>query len=116
MERPATVFRQAPPRTRAWSDLKHKPACLLHRRLEADPRFAEYGRPRAQCQLQVSQTEFDFLVPPSGRRKARLMNLEQFVGWGRRTRQVLERQLPVVSQHASPPCPNTPAANDSNKS
>ena len=82
-------------------DLKHKAACLLKRRLEADPRFAEYSRQMAQCKFQVAQTELDFLVPPSGRRKARFMNLEKFVGWGRRTLQVLERPSPVVCQHAS---------------
>ena len=94
-------FRQDHPQTRALYDLKHKAACLLKRRLEADPRFAEYSRRMAQCKFQVSQTELDFLVPPSGRRKARFMNLEQFVGWGRRTLQVLERPSPVVCQHAS---------------
>ena len=94
-------FRQDHPRTRAWYDLKHKAAGLLQRRLEADPRFAEYSRQRGQCQFQVSQTERDFLVPPSGRRKARFMNREQFVGWGRRTLQVLEHPSPVVCQHAS---------------
>ena len=94
-------FRQDHPQTRALYDLKHKAACLLKRHLEADPRFAEYSRQMAQCKFQVSQTELDFLVPPSGRRKARFMNLEQFVGWGRRTLQVLERPSPVVCQHAS---------------
>ena len=93
-------FRQDHPQTRALYDLKHKAACLLQRRREADPRFAEYSRRMAQCQFQVSQTELDFLVPPRGRRKARFMNLEPFVGRGRRTRQVLERPAPVVYQHA----------------
>ena len=92
-------FRQDHPRTRAVYDLKHKAACLLKRRLEADPRFAEYSRQMSQCKFQVAQTELGFLVPPSGRRKARFMNLEKFVGWGRRTLQVLERPSSVVSQH-----------------
>lgn len=94
-------FRQDHPSTRALYDLKHKAACLLKRHLEADPRFAEYSRQMAQCKFQVAQTELDFLVPPSGRRKARFMNLEKFVGWGRRTLQVLERMPPVVRSHAS---------------
>ena len=94
-------FRQDHPQARALYDLKHKAACLLKHRLEADPRFAEYSRQMAQCKFQVAQTELDFLVPPSGRRKARFMNLEKFVGWGRRTLQVLERPSPVVCQHAS---------------
>ena len=95
-------FRQDHPSTRAMYDLKHKAACLLKRRLEADPRFAEYSRLMAQCKFQVAQTELDFLVPPSGRRKARFMNLEKFVGWGRRTLQVLERPSPVVVPHVRP--------------
>ena len=94
-------FRQDHPSTRALYDLKHKAACLLKHRLEADPRFAEYSRLMAQCKFQVAQTELDFLVPPSGRRKARFMNLEKFVGWGRRTLQVLERESSVVCQSAS---------------
>jgi hypothetical protein len=94
-------FRQDHPTTRALYDLKHKADCLLKRCLEADPRFAEYSRQMAQCKFQVAQTELDFLVPPSGRRKARFMNLEKFVGWGRRTLQVLERPSPVVCQHVT---------------
>ena len=92
-------YRQDHPQTRALYDLKHKAACLLKRRLEADPRFAEYSRQMAQCKFQVAQTELDFLVPPSGRRKARFMNLEKFVGWGRCTWQVLERDLPDECPH-----------------
>ena len=92
-------FREDHPQTRPLYDLKHKAACLLKRLLEADPRFAQYSRQMAQCKFQVAQTELDFLVPPSGRRKARFMNLEKFVGWGRRTLQVLERPSPVVVQH-----------------
>ena len=92
-------FRQDHPSTRALYDLKHKAACLLKRRLEAAPRFAEYSRQMGQCKFPVAQTELDFLVPPSGRRKARFMNLEKFVSWGRRTLQVLERPAPVVVQH-----------------
>ena len=92
-------FREDHPSTRAMYDLKHKAACLLKRRLEADPRFAEYSRHMAQCKFQVAQTELDFLVPPSGRRKARFMNLEKFVGWGRRTLQVLERSSSVGCPH-----------------
>ena len=55
----------------------------------------------AQCKFEMAQTELDFLVPPSGRRKARFMNLEKFVGWGHRTLQVLDRPSPAVGPHVS---------------
>ena len=56
------MFRQDHPQTRALYDLKHKAACLLKRRLKADPRFAEYSRQMAQCKFQVAQTEVSQIV------------------------------------------------------
>lgn len=95
------IFQQTHPDTRELYDLKHKAACLLKHRLTADPRFAEYSRQMGQCKFQVQQTELDFLTPPSGRSKARFMNLEKFIGWGRRTLDVLDRQPDCVLQHTS---------------
>lgn len=95
------IFQQTHPETRDLYDLKHKAAILLKRRLEADPRFKEYSRRMGECKFQVQQTELDFLTPPSGRSKARFMNLEKFIGWGRRTLEVLTRQPACVLQHAT---------------
>jgi hypothetical protein len=95
------IFRQTHSGTRELYDLKHKAACLLKHRLTADPRFAEYSRLMGQCKFQVQQTELDFLTPPSGRSKARFMNLEKFIGWGRRTLDVLDRQSDRVLQHTT---------------
>jgi len=95
------IFQQTHPATRELYDLKHKAACLLKHRLTADQRFAEYSRQMGQCKFQVQQTEMDFLTPPSGRSKARFMNLEKFIGWGRRTLKVLDRQPGCVLQHTT---------------
>ena len=95
------IFQQTHPDTRELYDMKHKAACLLKHRLTADPRFAEYGQQMGQCKFQVQQTELDFLTPPSGHSKARFMNLEKFIGWGRRTLEVLDRQPVCVLQHTT---------------
>jgi len=95
------LYRQQHPQTRELYDLKHKAACLLKHRLQNDPRFAEYSRQMGQCKFQTQQTELDFLVPPSGRSKARFMNLEKFIGWGQRTLAVLDREPASVQRHVS---------------
>lgn len=95
------VFQQTHPETRDFYDLKHKAACLLKHRLTDDSRFTEYSRQMGQCKFQVQQTELDFLTPPSGRSKARFMNLEKFIGWGHRTLEVLDRQPSCVLQHTT---------------
>lgn len=95
------IFQQTYPQTRELYDLKHKAACLLKYRLTADQRFADYSRHMGQCKFQVQQTELDFLTPPSGRSKARFMNLEKFIGWGRRALEVLDRKPSCVLQHTT---------------
>jgi hypothetical protein len=96
-----TLYRQRHPETRELYDLKHKAACLLRRQLEEDPEFQAYSGSMGKCKFQIQQTELDFLIPPSGRSKARFMNLEKFIGWGRRTLQVIDRQPESVLRHTS---------------
>ena len=96
-----TLYRQRHPETRELYDLKHKAACLLKRRLEDDLQFQAYSADMGKCKFQIQQTELGFLIPPSGRSKARFMNLEKFIGWGRRTLQVLDRQPECVLRHTS---------------
>jgi hypothetical protein len=96
-----TLYRQRHPETRELYDLKHKAACLLKRRLEEDPQFHAYSTDMGKCKFQIQQTELGFLIPPSGRSKARFMNLEKFIGWGRRTLQVLDRQPESVLRHTT---------------
>jgi hypothetical protein len=64
-------------------DIKHKGATLLKHRLEADPRWARFVTQSSQTKLQVTQTSLAFLNPPSLKRKARYMNLNTLVRWGR---------------------------------
>jgi hypothetical protein len=96
-----TLYRERHPETRELYDLKHKAACLLKRLLENDPEFKTYTSNMGKCKFQIQQTELDFLLPPSGRSKARFMNLEKFIGWGCRTLQVLDRQPEGVLRHTS---------------
>jgi hypothetical protein len=96
-----TLYRQHHPETRELYDLKHKAACLLKQLLQGDPRFQAYSSDMGKCKFQIQQTELGFLIPPSGRSKARFMNLEKFIGWGRRTLQVLDRRPESVLRHTT---------------
>jgi hypothetical protein len=67
------LFRHRHPQTIGVYDLAHKAACLLKARLERYPRWKSYTSPLGTTRFAIQQT------------KARFMNLEGGVGWGRRT-------------------------------
>ncbi|MCH7688132.1 MAG: hypothetical protein IH899_15870 [Planctomycetes bacterium] len=94
-------FRQAHPQTIEIYDVKHKAACLLKRRLQRDPRWAEFSRRVGQTKFQVQQTELAFLMPPSQRSKARYMNLEPLIRWGQGTLRALDERPEAVLAHCS---------------
>lgn len=79
------MFRAAHPETSEIYDVKHKAACLLKARLEADQRWKQYATELGQTKFAVQQTELAFLTPPSQRSKARFMNLGGLVEWGSKT-------------------------------
>ena len=95
------IFRQTHGQVRELYDLKHKAACLIKRLLGDDHRFAEYCRLMGQCKCEIQQTELDFLIPPSGRSKARFMNMERFISWGRCTLALLDHPNEKVLQHTT---------------
>jgi hypothetical protein len=64
-------------------DVKHKMALFLKKELEQDPRWACFVTAANQTKLGVNQTPLAFLVPPSLKTKARYMNLDTLVSWGR---------------------------------
>jgi hypothetical protein len=79
------IFRARHPETSEIYDVKHKAACLLRARLEADERWKQYASELGQTKFALQQTELAFLTPPSQRSKARFMNLGGLVAWGVQT-------------------------------
>src|SRR5262249_35507098 len=84
------VFRQSHPQTIEVYDIKHKAACLLKGRLEADPRGPHEAPALGHTKVAGQKTELAFLTPPRHRSKARFMDLGGLVAWGRQTLALLE--------------------------
>ena len=83
-------------------DIKHKTACLLRHRLEADACWGAFQRQLGTTKCQVQQTELAFLAPPSQRPKARYMNLAELVRWGVQTLALVDGQPTTVLDHVTP--------------
>jgi hypothetical protein len=79
------IFRAAHPETIELYDITHKAACLLKARLEADERWKSYASQLGKTKFALQQTELACLTPPSQRSKARFMNVDVVVAWGRKT-------------------------------
>ena len=84
------IFRQHHPETLEIYDIKHKAACLLRSRLERDPRWKEFTAHLGTTRMAIQQIELAGLTPPSPRTKARFMNLESAVRWGRQTLELVD--------------------------
>ncbi len=78
------LFQERHPETLEVYDIGHKAACVLERRLESDPRWPEFHWQVGQTRCAIQQTELAFLAPPGPRPKARFMNLEPLLAWGRK--------------------------------
>src|SRR5712691_612702 len=76
-------FCQKHPETRAIYDIKHKTAAVLKQELHADETWQEFTRLATQTKHKIQQTAFAFLAPPNQRAKARYMNIEPLIRWGR---------------------------------
>lgn len=79
-------------------DIKHKAATLLKRHLEADPRWQAFGTRAQQTKREVTQTALAYLNPPALKNKARYMNLEPLVSWGRDALAFLDQPQSVAGQ------------------
>lgn len=95
------LFRQNHPETCGIYDIKHKVARMLKRRLEKDSRWSAFTSRAAQIKSQLQLTDVAFLVPPSQRSKARYMNLDELVGWGSRTVEILDQPPAAVLQYCT---------------
>lgn len=70
-------------------DIKHKTACLLKAIMEKDTAWLEFMKQAAQTKNQLQQTALSYLKAPNQRSKARYMNMESLLKWGKETLQVL---------------------------
>ena len=85
------LFRQAHPRTTHTYDITHKMACLLKKELEADPQWEQFISESNLARRGLALTSAGFLVPPALKTKARYMNLDSLVRWGRKALAYLKR-------------------------
>jgi hypothetical protein len=85
------LFRQTHPRTTHTYDITHKVACLLKKELEADPAWEQFISESNLARRGLALTSAGFLVPPALKTKARYMNLDSLVGWGRKALAYLKR-------------------------
>jgi hypothetical protein len=84
-------------RETTWlSDMPHKAACLLKRRLHKNKRWTSFCREAGDTKSQTVQSELAFLMPPRQRTKARYMNLQDLLQWARNTLAILEEPPSVV--------------------
>jgi hypothetical protein len=86
------LFRQAHPQTAAIYDIKHKTAALLKRELHPEERWQEFVKKASATQSSLRQTVLFPLAPPSQKTKARYMNLEELLQWGKKTLFFLENK------------------------
>lgn len=85
------LFRQAHPQTTPTYDITHKVACLLKKELEADPEWERFISESNLARRGLALTRAGFLVPPALKTKARYMNLDSLVAWGRKALAYLKR-------------------------
>jgi hypothetical protein len=78
------LFRQAHAATTHTYDITHKVACLLKNELEADPDWERFVSESNLVRRGLALTTAGFLVPPALKTKARYMNLDALVAWGRK--------------------------------
>lgn len=95
----AKLFCSRHPETCHIYDVKHKTAALLRRRLRNDDRWKALTSRAAQIKTQLQLTDVAFLVPPNQRSKGRYMNLEELVGWGMKTLEILDQPPPSVLKY-----------------
>jgi hypothetical protein len=81
------LFRERLPEVRNvphMHDIKHKAATFLKKELHQDPTWQSFVTQTNRTKLRLTLTPLAFLVPPGLKNKARYMNLDTLVDWGRR--------------------------------
>lgn len=83
LRRGVELFRQEHPGVAHSYDIKHKTALLLKKELERDPAWDQYVSQANLARRGLTLTPAAFLVPPGLKPKARYMNVDRLVRWGR---------------------------------
>jgi hypothetical protein len=95
LKRGVTLFCQVHPTVTHTYDIKHKMALLLKKELERDQSWEEFVLQSNLARRGLTLTAGAFLVPPSLSAKARYMNADRLVAWGRKALRYLDHPREV---------------------
>ena len=79
-------------------DVKHKMASLLKKILQDNARWELFIKLASQAKQQMQQTSIGALAPPAQRSKARYMNTEYLLGWGKNMLAFLSQSDEEIAQ------------------
>ena len=85
------LFQQTHPETISLYDIVHLASRLIWKRLGKEDRFSQYRQACCQCANKLRQSPLAHLKPPRPKTKARYMNLDPEIRWGRRALWLLDR-------------------------
>ncbi len=91
-------FCQQHPDTCYIYDVKHKMAVLLKKVLTNEPQWAEFTKLAKKSKQQVQQTALAGLAPPKQRTKARYMNTEYLLDWGKNMLRLLSQSNEAIQE------------------
>jgi hypothetical protein len=95
LRRGVNLFGQSHPEVSHIYDVKHKMALLLKKELEGDKDWDQFVYQANLARRGLTLTSAAFLVPPSLSAKARYMNVDQLVAWGRKVLEYLDHPAEV---------------------
>jgi len=90
------------PTTRSVSDIAHQAALLLKHELHDDAPWQSFTHYATQIRNELQQTPLSALIPPNQRSKARYMNLEPLLRWGRQLIAWWEHPEPLADYGLDP--------------
>jgi hypothetical protein len=79
------------PQTAHVYDLKHKIASMLKSKLAQDDTWMAFTKFANQAKKQLQQTSLAHLAPPNQRSKARYMNLDRLIRWGKNIQVIVDQ-------------------------
>jgi hypothetical protein len=85
------LFRQEHSATISLYDIVHLTSRLIWKQLSKETRFSKYRQACYQCANKLRQSALAHLKPPRPKTKARYMNLDPEIRWGRRALWLLDR-------------------------
>jgi hypothetical protein len=85
------MFQQKHPETLILYDIVHLVSRLIGKKLEKEERFKQYRQASCVCANKLRQNQLAHLKPPTPKTKARYMNLDPEIRWGRRALWLLDR-------------------------